>query len=73
LDSAEAGVVDQGGVRLHPAYQCGHLTLDQWNHVTVNIGSAVAGKTISRIDLGYDEPGGNGGYRGYIDDISISG
>ena len=68
-----SGVVDQNGNRLHPASQCGHLTLDQWNHVTANIGSAVAGKTISRIDVGYDQPGGNGGYHGYIDDISISG
>ena len=65
--------VDENGNRLHPAYQCGHLTLDQWNHVTANIGSAVAGKTISRIDVGYDQPGSSGGYHGYIDDISITG
>jgi hypothetical protein len=65
--------VDQNGVRLHPAYQCGHLALDQWDEVTSNIGAAVAGKTISRIDLGFDEPGGSGRYRGYIDDISLTG
>jgi hypothetical protein len=30
-----------------------------------------AGKSIIRIDLGYDQPAGTGGYRGYIDDLSI--
>jgi hypothetical protein len=37
------------------------------------IGAAVAGKTISRIDLGFDEPGGSGGHRGHVDDISLTG
>jgi hypothetical protein len=23
--------------------------------------------------LGYDQPGGDGGYRGYVDDISLTG
>jgi hypothetical protein len=31
------GAVDQNGNRLHPASQCGHLTADQWNHVTAKI------------------------------------
>lgn len=34
----DSGAVDQNGVRLHPAAQCGHLTLDTWNHVTSVIG-----------------------------------
>ncbi|WP_034263233.1 hypothetical protein [Actinospica robiniae] len=67
------GAVDQSGNRLHPASQCGHLTLNQWNHVTANIGAVAAGKTLQRIDLGYDQPGGNGTYRGYVDDISLTG
>ena len=67
------GVTDQNGNRLHPAYQCGHLTLDQWNLVSAKIGGVAAGKTLSRIDVGYDQPGGSGGFRGYIDDISLSG
>lgn len=65
------GAVDQNGNRIHPAYQCGHLTLDAWNHVTVNLGTVANGKTVSRIDVGYDQPNSTGGYRGYIDDISI--
>ena len=63
---------DQNGNRAHPAYQCGHLTLDTWNHVTVNLGSVANGKTVQRIDLGYDQPNSTGGYRGYVDDLSIS-
>lgn len=67
------GAVDQNGNRLHPAGQCGHLALNQWNLVTARIGAVAAGRTPQRIDLGYDQPGGSGSYRGYVDDISISG
>jgi alpha-L-fucosidase 2 len=67
----DSGAVDQNGNRIHPADQCGHLTLDAWNHVTVDLGTDNADKEISRILVGYDQPGGSGGYRGYIDDISI--
>ncbi len=67
----DSGAVDQNGNRLHPAAQCGHLTLDAWNHVTSVIGAKVAGKTIARLDVGYDQPANTGGYRGYIDDLSI--
>ncbi|HWG23263.1 glycosyl hydrolase family 95 catalytic domain-containing protein [Actinospica sp.] len=68
----DSGAVDENGVRIHPADQCGHLTLDTWNHVTVNLGTANAGKDISRILVGYDDPNSTAGYRGYIDDLSIS-
>lgn len=67
------GATDQNGNRLHPASQCGHLTLNQWNLVTAKIGAVAAGRTPVRIDLGYDQPGGNGSYRGYVDDISLTG
>jgi hypothetical protein len=40
--------------------------------VTADIGSVASGKSIVRIDVGYDQPGSSGGYRGYIDDLSIS-
>jgi len=68
----DSGAVDQAGNRLHPAYQCGHLTLDAWNHVTVNLAANNANKQISRILIGYDHPSSTGGYRGYIDDLTIS-
>lgn len=67
------GATDQNGNRLHPAYQCGHLALDQWNQVMSTIGPVANGKTISKIDVGYDQPYGSGGARGYIDDISLNG
>jgi RHS repeat-associated protein len=71
-DLRDSGAVDQNGNQLHPAHQCGKLTLDQWNYVTSNIGARVNGKIISRIDIGYDQPNVTGGYRGYIDDISLT-
>jgi predicted GH43/DUF377 family glycosyl hydrolase len=66
-------LTDDQGNPLTPQGQCGHLTLDSWNHVTADIGSVADGKSIARIDVGYDQPGSSGGYRGYIDDLSISG
>ena len=67
----DSGATDQHGNRAHPAYQCSHLNLDQWNQVTVNLGGVANGKKVVRIDLGYDQPANMGGYRGYVDDISI--
>jgi len=68
----DSGAVDENGNRIHPADQCGHLTLDTWNHVTVNLATNNSNKEINRILIGYDQPSGSGGYRGYIDDITIS-
>ena len=67
----DSGVTDQYGNQLHPAHECNHLQPDQWNYVTANLG-ALSGKTISTIDVGYDQPGGSGNYRGYVDDIHIT-
>lgn len=67
----DSGVTDQNGVKLHPASQCGHLTLDTWNHVTAKLGM-LAGKTIAHINVGFDNGPDVGGYRGYIDDITIT-
>ena len=67
----DSGAADQSGNRLHPAFQCGQLAMDSWNHVTSAIGKVAAGRSIIRIDLGYDQPANTGGYRGYIDDLSI--
>ncbi|MFJ2954677.1 hypothetical protein [Streptomyces sp. NPDC087270] len=60
------------GSPLTPASQCGKLTLGRWNQVSVDIGKAAAGRKIVRVDLGYDQPAGSGGYRGYVDDIALS-
>jgi hypothetical protein len=67
----DSGAMNQSGNRLHPAAQCGHLTLDAWNHVTVNLATNNANKQISRILVGYDHPNSTGGYHGYLDDLTI--
>lgn len=53
----DSGASDQYGRRVHPAQQCGHLTMDAWNQVSVALGRFVTGNT--------------GGYRDSIDDIAI--
>jgi hypothetical protein len=73
-DLRDSGAKDQNGITVHPADMCGHLTLDTWNEVTVNLGTVKNGLAIDKILLGYDQAtGASGGYRGYIDDLSIGG
>ncbi|MEU4155632.1 hypothetical protein [Actinoplanes sp. NPDC026670] len=68
----DSGTLDQTGDRVHPAYQCGKLTMDTWNEVVVPIGAIANGKQLTQIDIGYDQPANTGGYRGFIDDIRIT-
>jgi hypothetical protein len=68
----DSGATDQRGNRAHPAHQCGKLTLDAWNFVSVPLGAVANGKKIVQLDLGYDQPANTGGYRGFIDDIRIT-
>ncbi len=65
-------VKDQWGVRIHPQTQGagGHLVVNQWTEIQVNL-TPLAGKTIDRINIGYDQPAGTGQYRGYFDLIEI--
>ncbi|MFF5230326.1 GDSL-type esterase/lipase family protein [Dactylosporangium sp. NPDC000521] len=69
----DSGAVDQYGVRAHPQFQGegGHLVVNQWNLVRVNLGG-LAGRTITRVDVGFDRPTGTGAFRGYVDDIAIT-
>ncbi|MET7417635.1 GDSL-type esterase/lipase family protein [Dactylosporangium sp. NPDC005555] len=69
----DSGAVDQYGVRAHPQFQGegGHLVLNQWNLVRVGLG-ALAGRTVTRVDVGFDRPTGTGVFRGYVDDIAIT-
>ncbi|MEU8610563.1 GH92 family glycosyl hydrolase [Actinoplanes sp. NPDC048791] len=69
----DSGAVDQRGVRVHPAFQGNGsgLAFDQWNFVTSRIGDNVAGKTVDRILIAYDQPLNTGTFRGYFDDIAI--
>ena len=70
-DLRDSGVTDQYGNQLHPAHECYHLQPDQWNYVTADL-SSLSGKTVNRIDIGYDQPGTSGNYGGYVDDITLS-
>lgn len=70
-DLRDSGLVDQHGVSIHPSKQRGILALDNWNYVTVDL-SPLAGKTVNRLDFGYDQPNSRGEYRGYVDDIAFT-
>jgi lysophospholipase L1-like esterase len=68
----DSGLVDQHGVRAHPQFQGegGRLVVGRWNLVTVRLGP-LAGRTIDRITLGYDQPAATGAFRGFVDDIAV--
>jgi trypsin len=68
----DSGAVDQRGIKAHPASQCTKITLDKWNYVKVPLGGVANGKQITQLDIGYDQAANTGGYRGFVDDISIS-
>ncbi|GGQ67685.1 FG-GAP-like repeat-containing protein [Couchioplanes azureus] len=68
----DSGLTDQRGNRVHPAHQCSKLTADKWNRVVVKLGGAFAGKQITAVHVGYDQSNNIGGYRGLIDDITIT-
>ena len=42
---------------------------DQWNELTIDVGSVVAGRTIKRIVLAHDGPAA--AFEGYLDDLRI--
>jgi len=67
----DSGLTDQHGVPINPTNQVTILAFDTWNYVTVDL-TPLAGKTINRIELCYNQPGGSGGYRGYVDDLELS-
>src|SRR3954451_8926386 len=50
------------------------LYADQWNLETADIGAVAAGKTIKRIIVAYDNPGGSKDteFGGWIDDLQIA-
>jgi hypothetical protein len=68
----DSGAKDQRGNSIHPGAQCGKLTMDTWNDVVVDIGAIAAGRTVTRINVGYDQAANTGGYRGYIDEVQFT-
>ena len=73
-DSVSASITDANNVLLRPQSQGagGHITLGRWNYVEANL-SALAGKRVDHISIAWRYDGATGGYRGFIDDIYLSG
>ncbi|MEU4157704.1 hypothetical protein [Actinoplanes sp. NPDC026670] len=69
----DSGAVDQNGNRAHPAHQCGKLTPNAWNQVTVPLGKLFNGRAVTQLNIAYDQPANAGTFRAFIDDISIVG
>lgn len=67
------GARDSHGFTLSPQGQGAAkvLYVNQWNNVVSRIGSVAAGKTVDRILLAYDSPGGPAKFRGWLDDVTI--
>ncbi len=67
----DSGLPDSHGTPFNVAGQATSLRFDTWNLVSVPLGQ-LAGKIPVRIDVDWASPAGLGGYRGFIDDISIA-
>ncbi|GAA0936706.1 GH92 family glycosyl hydrolase [Kribbella koreensis] len=65
---------DHHGFELSPRGQgdAKGLSTNQWNNVEADLGKVAAGKTVTRILVGYDKPSGPADFRGWIDDVRIS-
>jgi predicted alpha-1,2-mannosidase len=67
------GATDQYGFPLSPRGQgaAKALYVNQWNDVVAGIGSVAAGRTVDRILVAYDSPGGPARFRGWVDDVTL--
>ena len=70
----ELAPVDQHGFALTAAGQgeSKSLYVEQWNRRTCRIGQAAAGRTVTAIVLRYDNPAGQGGFSGWLDDVRVA-
>ena len=70
---SELGATDEHGIRLSPSGQGTGKILyaDQWNSVRCRVGDVAAGKTVTRVLLGYDNPHGPALFHGWVDDIAL--
>ncbi|MFF3848768.1 GH92 family glycosyl hydrolase [Streptomyces sp. NPDC002328] len=67
------GARDRYGFPLSPRGQgaAKALYVNQWNDVVAGVGAVAAGKTVDRILVAYDSPGGPARFRGWVDDIAL--
>ena len=68
----DSGLKDQRANRVHPQLQCSKLVADRWNQVVVDLGAKFADKQVTTVQIGYDQPANAGGFRGLIDDLTIT-
>lgn len=69
----DSGATDYNGFSMHPnAGHGGSITLNAWTQIKCNVGTWLAGKTITQILINYDRPASTGQFRGYLDDILIT-
>ncbi|SEG91579.1 alpha-1,2-mannosidase, putative [Actinacidiphila yanglinensis] len=67
------GATDQYGKALTAAGQGAAKVLHagQWNAVDADLGAVAAGRTVTRILVDYDNPGGPAHFSGWLDDIAL--
>ncbi|MFC7586111.1 hypothetical protein ACFQYP_21985 [Nonomuraea antimicrobica] len=58
------------GVDMHPAAPKGQV--GTWTTIQSQVGSALNGKTIDKILVGYDRRGATGDFTAFLDDLSIA-
>ncbi|MET7452248.1 GH92 family glycosyl hydrolase [Streptomyces sp. NPDC005574] len=70
---SDLGARDQHGFGLSPRGQGDSkaLYVNQWNNVVARIGSVAAGRTVDRVLVAYDSPGGPAKFRGWLDDVTL--
>lgn len=73
---SDLGADDQHGVAASPSGQGKGKILyaNQWNAVSLDVGTVAAGKTIDRVLVGYDNVGGatkDTRFGGWVDDIAV--
>jgi hypothetical protein len=64
-----SGITDQNGVAVNPASR--NEPLGQWNQVVADL-SALAGKVIDRVTVGFEDLAATGQYRAYLDDVEFT-
>lgn len=64
----DSGLTDSDGYDVHPQYR---PCYSGWHTVSINL-SPLAGKTIRRILIAYDNPNGSSTWRSYVDDLKIT-
>jgi hypothetical protein len=65
----DVGATDVNGVPMHPG--TGRGTVGEWTPVVCHIGNWLAGKTIDRIVMAYDNNAETGSFSARIDDIEL--